>query len=184
MLVTAYIRTQHQGKVFEAQDMKRFVMTSLSALKRAEYQHGIQKALALNLRGEVRHDGLTLAKVVNQLAIEWYARDIHPWDRDRDLSVDERERLFLEQSLADTEAAINRLFEMLPQVDVISLRVLDARSQSPLLAGSVLRCEVERNARLSVGMRLRLSGITFRLSGWGLQPLAAEKADLGDAVAF
>jgi hypothetical protein len=156
--------------------MKRFGTTSLSELKKAQYQHSIYKALALNLRGEVRNDGLKLEKVNNQLEIEWYAREIHPWDRDRNLTTDEKERLFLEQSLADTEAAISRLFEMLPQIDVISLRVLGARSKKTLLAGSVLRSEVERNSQLSVGMRLRLSGITFRLSGWSLEPLAAEEA--------
>jgi hypothetical protein len=157
--------------------MKRIVKSSLSRLKKAEYQHSIHKALALNLRGEVRCDGLTLAKAVNRLAIEWYARDLHPWDRERPLSADERDRLFLQQCLIDTETTMNRLFEMLPQVDIVSIRVLDAKSGTTLIAGSVLRSEIEKNARLSVGMRLRLSGITFRLSGWGLQPLSAPETE-------
>ena len=46
------------------------------------------KALALNKRPrEVRRDGLSLSQFCNRLQIEWRARDVHPWDRDRSPSV-------------------------------------------------------------------------------------------------
>jgi hypothetical protein len=159
--------------------MKRLSAIFLSELKARRYRNKIRKALALNLRGEMRNDGLKLEKVTHRLEIEWCAREIHPWDRVRNLSADENERLFMEQSLADTEAAIHRLFEMLPHVDLIALRVSEPGSKRMLLAGTVSRTGVEESGRLSVGMRLRLSGVTFRLSGFGFEALAAVEA--GDA---
>jgi hypothetical protein len=127
------------------------------------FQRGIEHALALNLRGEVREDGLTLSRVLSRLEIEWYARDIHPWDRD--LPAEDRPYMFVQQCLSDTEAAISRLFERLPQVDTIDVRVLERRLNMPIIAGTVSRSGLERNSTLSVGMRLMLSGLTFRLSG-------------------
>ena len=142
------------------------------------YKRSIDRALALNRRGEARSDGLTLRQAMSRLEIEWFARDIHPWDCDRPLTQDERLHLYLEQSLADTEDAIHRLFEMLPQVDVIALRVLDPASKATMIGGTVLRTEIERRSHLSVGMRLRLSGVTFRLFGWRLESQQSEDEDL------
>jgi hypothetical protein len=81
----------------------------------------IERALALHVRGEVRSDGLKLWRLSNRLEIEWRARDIHPWDRHD--PPDKRASLFVRQSLADTESAITRLFQALPQVDMIALTV-------------------------------------------------------------
>jgi len=97
----------------------------------------IESALALHRRGEVRRDGLTLIQSSHRLEIEWRARDIHPWDRGCDAA--ERELLFSEQSLADTDAAIARLFRKLPEIDVIAFKVLRPDSGDRILAGTVER---------------------------------------------
>jgi hypothetical protein len=151
--------------------MKSLLKTLLYKIEGFKYRRGIKQALALNLRGEFRKDGLTLSKAGTSLAIEWYARDIHPWDRDRNLSPDEREHLFLQQCLADTEDAISLLFAELPRVDHVDVCVLEPTSKKAIVAGSVSRASLERSDRLSVGMRLRLSGVTFRLWGWHLETL-------------
>ena len=70
--------------------------------------------------------------------------------------------IIVRQSLADTEAAITRLFQALPQVDVIALTVLERNSESVIMAGTVDRSVVEPDAELSVGMRLWQRGITYR----------------------
>jgi hypothetical protein len=128
------------------------------------YERKIRKALALHLRGEVRRDGLTLDNVSSHLEIRWRARDIHPWDRH--LARYEREVKFAEQALADTEAAILRLFEKLPQIDVIELSVLEPKSETLIAAGTVHRSDLHaaRPRLLSVGMRLREVGITYRFA--------------------
>jgi hypothetical protein len=43
--------------------------------------------------------------------------------------------LFVEQSLADTEAALERLFTSLPEIDIIELTVLDPVSKQKIMAG-------------------------------------------------
>lgn len=151
--------------------MRKSLSTLLCKMDSSRYRRGIEHALALNLRGEVREDGLTLSRVLSRLEIEWYARDIHPWDRDRDLSWEDRAYKFVQQCLSDTEAAISRLFARLPQLDTIDVRVLEPKSQRLIIAGTVSRSELEKNESLSVGMRLMLSGITFRLSGWNFDVL-------------
>ena len=106
-------------------------------LNSRRYRRNITRAMALQLRGEVRSDGLTPIRVTTRLDIEWHARDIHPWDRER-LSPAQRAEAFVQQSISDTEAAICRLFEELPQVDVLKVRVLDRRSENAIISGSVL----------------------------------------------
>src|SRR5271154_5555461 len=96
------------------------------------YQRSIRRALALYLRGEVRRDGLHPINMATQLDIEWRARDIHPWDRPL-LSRSQRAAAFVGQSLADTEAAVHRLFDAVPQVNVITLRVLDHASETVIV---------------------------------------------------
>src|SRR5271170_7443512 len=92
------------------------------------YHRRIKQALALHLRGEVRSDGLSLDNVCSHLEIRWRARDIHPWDRH--LAKYEKEVMFAEQALADTEAAVVRLLERLPQIDVIDLSVVEPASET------------------------------------------------------
>jgi len=124
----------------------------------------VERALGLHLRGEVRRDGLKLNHFQNRLEIEWRARDVHPWDRD--LPPERRLLLFVEQLLADTEAAISRLFDALPAVDVIDLRVLNPDSETAIIEGTVFRSALNRNRHLlSVKMRLMEMGISYRLIG-------------------
>jgi hypothetical protein len=135
------------------------------------YQRNIEGALALHRRGEVRKDGLTAVSVATHLEIEWRARDLHPWDRPL-LSRGEMAAAFVRQSLADTEAAVQRLFEALPQVDVLTLRVLDHASETVIISGSVARADVSnRDERLSIGMRLRYLGLTYHSAGSFFEPL-------------
>ena len=129
------------------------------------YRRNIVRALALHRRGEIRRDGLVPSSVTTRLEMEWRARDIHPWDR-RILSPAERAAAFVQQSLADTEAAVYRLFAALPQVDVIALRVFDPTSGNLIISGSVSRADtLARNEGISIGMRLRYLGLTYHLGG-------------------
>jgi hypothetical protein len=125
------------------------------------YRNRVKDALALHRRGEVRRDGLKLDNVCNRLEIRWRARDVHPWDRD--LPTYERESVFAEQTLADTEAAIVRLFERLPHVDVIEINVLEPTSKNLIAEGTVHRSDLNsaRRCLLSVGMRLRELGMQY-----------------------
>ena len=129
------------------------------------FRRSVEDALALHRRGEVRRDGLNLDGMSSHLKIRWRARDIHPWDRDI-LRGSGRQAAFAEQALADTEAAILRLFERLPHVDVIELSVLEPSSETLIAAGTVHRSELtaRRTHLLSVGMRLRDIGVQYNLA--------------------
>jgi hypothetical protein len=144
----------------------------IQRLDTQRYRRGIQRALALHSRGEARDDGLKLEKLTNRLEIEWRARDVHPWDRDD--PPDKRALLFVQQSLADTEAAITRLFRALPQVDVIALTVLEHNSESVIMAGTVCRSELEPESELSVGMRLWKRGVKYHSDGLVFEPLVSD----------
>jgi len=64
----------------------------------------VRKALALNRRREARIDGLELRRLKTTLLVEWIAREVHPWDRNRPaLSV---QKLYTLQCLEDAQAAI------------------------------------------------------------------------------
>jgi hypothetical protein len=129
------------------------------------YERGIKRAIALHLHGEVRRDGLNLGAVTTHLDIEWRARDIHPWDRGL-LSPSERANAFVEQALADTEAAIHRLFAALAQVDTITLKVREFGSERLIISGTVFRPSTsDRSQELSIGMRLRYLGVTYHSAG-------------------
>lgn len=137
----------------------------LSKLDGYRYKRNIGCALALHHRGEVRTDGLIPVKIATRLEIEWRARDIHPWDRSI-LSPAERATAFVRQSLADTEAAIQRLFKALPHVDVIDLKVHDRISESVIISGTVFRPAIStENEALSIGMRLMYLGLTYHSAG-------------------
>jgi hypothetical protein len=134
----------------------------------------IDHALALHLRGEARPDGLKLISVCNMLQIQWRARDIHPWDRDSPRW--ERDQAFVAQSLADTEAAIARLLESMPQVDVLEVSVLAPESERMIMSGTVCRSSLtEVSARLSIGMRLRNLGIIYHSAGSQFEWLDAHR---------
>jgi hypothetical protein len=134
------------------------------------HKRNINSALALHRRGEVRTDGLKPLCVCTQMEIEWRAREIHPWDRDRPVAV--QNELFVQQSLADTEAAINRLFQRIPQLDVIKLRILAPESDAEIMAGTVYRTDgTDADYSTSVGMRLKSRGVRFHSTGYSLEPL-------------
>jgi hypothetical protein len=134
------------------------------------YQRHVKSALALYRRGEVRRDGLELKSLCSTVEIEWRARDIHPWDRQR--PIDEKRAAFVAQTLADTEAAIFRLFQALPHVDWLQIRVFAMDPETPILAGTVSRAAL-RGIRpgLSIGMRLRELGITYHSAGLRFESL-------------
>lgn len=128
--------------------------------KHGWYRRRIEQALDLERRGEVRKDGLQLGEMQHRLEIRWRARGVPPWDRH--LPRDERRARFLEQALLDTEAAIARLFEALPEVDLIDLRVTDPESESTMLSGTVHRADFQdRRASPSVRMRLTEMGVSL-----------------------
>ena len=155
--------------------MLRVFRLLCSKLDSYRHKRGIQRALALHHRGEARKDGLTPTNITTHLEIEWRARDVHPWDRCL-LSPAERAAAFVKQALADTEAAIRRLFATLPNVDVITLKVLDRRLENVIISGTVSRPgAVSRNDDLSTGMRLSCLGLTFHSAGCEFEPL--EKYD-------
>ena len=117
----------------------------------------IHDALALHHRGEARRDGLTLTQATHHLEIEWRARDVHPWDRVSESK--EREFLFTEQSMADTDAALSRLFNALPEIDVIG--VTHPGSGQRILSGTVERsCRVPNTRVVSARTRLWHRGVT------------------------
>ena len=124
------------------------------------YRRSVRRALALHSRGEARADGLTLLRIRNRLQIQWRSRDVHPWDLG--VAPEQRAAMFHEQLVADTEAAILRLFQALPQIDRIDLQVLEPNSESVVLAGTVNRSALISVRSLpSVRMRLQLLGVNF-----------------------
>jgi hypothetical protein len=158
-----------------AEEMKsrlpfRKLFSALSNLYSVQIFWGkIHRALALHNRGEVRSDGLLLTSARTRLQIEWIARDVHPWNRD--LPSDQIEALFSEQCLADTSAAISRLFNEVPVLDSIELTVRRNPGEAPILAGTVYRKDLRENGHASIGMRLRTLGLRFKMSSTRLEPV-------------
>jgi hypothetical protein len=145
--------------------MLHVLETLLCKLDGYRHRRNIERALALHLRGEVRRDGLKPLNSITHLELEWRARDIHPWDRGM-LSPTQSAAAFVEQSLADTEAAIRRLFQALPYIDTITVRVFDETSKAVIISGTVTRPDTSaRDEKLSIGMRLRYLGITYHSAG-------------------
>ena len=126
-------------------------------------------ALEVNRRAGVRNDGLSLKRVRSRLEVEWQAREIHPWDQG--LPPERAAQKFVQQCLADVDAAISRLFATLPDTDEIVLRVLDPTSGNPIVAGMVTRAEAATARAGSVGMKLRSLGLVYRLANWQFESL-------------
>jgi len=141
-----------------------FFKNILRRLNKYDNSRGIGNALALHHRGEVRTDGLTLIRATHRLEIAWRAREIHPWDRDSERANHEFQ--FTEQSLADTDSVLSRLFNTLPEVDVIDFSVVHPGSDVPILAGSVERTAAVPSTRsLSPRTRLWHRGVSTMLLG-------------------
>jgi hypothetical protein len=156
----------------------------LRKLDAHRYKRNIERALALNRRGEARRDGLNPASARTRLEIEWRARDIHPWDSGRTPPA-QRAAVFLQQALHDTEAALYRLFETLPHVDEISLRVFHHTSQHVIISGTVPRpASVARDEKLSIGMRLIYLGLTYQPSDSFVESLEEDTQSAPAVPAF
>ena len=144
----------------------------------ASFWHGgiqplVLKALKLKPRGGIANDVLVLNRVSGQLQLEWRARDVHPWDRD--LPPDRQTELFLEQALRDTDVAILKLFQTLPEIEQIAIRVFDAHdSTKVILEGMVTREDaLATDTSGSLRLRLRMLGIQYsRIVDGQLEPLS------------
>lgn len=148
----------------------RFLRKRRARLWARWLRDSIDKALALN-RYDVRRDRLLLMAKSFRLTIAWRARRVHPWDRD--LQEDKRAIRLVDQTFADTIAALEELFITLPEVDVIDLKVLEAdeKKDGILLMGSVSRSEFETWHPSSIPMRLRLLGVSYNLIDKHFEPL-------------
>ena len=135
------------------------------------FRRMVTKALAVGSRGFIANDVLLLSKLSTQVQVEWRTRDVHPWNRN--VPPDQRAELFREQTLHDTDAAIRRFFQLLPDLDAIEIRVLEPHAPNRLiLAGAVARRDAMATRSLSSpGMRLKTMGIRFRTNGGHLEPL-------------
>lgn len=132
--------------------------SAIHAWRVRRFRHRVERALALQNRGEARPDGLALDFLRARLELRWTARDVHPWDRDH--GGDRRRRIFTDQVLADTEAVIDRCFAALSEIDEIDLAVHDRDSGDTLVSGAVERRDWERGRQsASVRMRLRQLGV-------------------------
>ena len=152
--------------------MWALVETVIHRVEKTIHRHNIEWALALHRRGEVRPDGLKAVRISNHLEIEWTARNIHPWDLGQNWDSG---FAFVDQTLADTDAAVARLFEALPQVDAIMLRILDPASGAAIIAGTVYRSAIsDVNRSVSIRMRLNRWGLKFRSTGLSLEPLETD----------
>jgi hypothetical protein len=129
----------------------------------------VHRALALPPRGGVAKDILLLKQLFVHLQVEWFARDVHPWDRD--LSKDRQAELFIQQCLEDVDAAIPRLFNELPEIDVVEIGVLDRESNAKIITGVVNRENSRASADLSLAMRLNALGVNYRRSNLRLEPI-------------
>ncbi len=72
----------------------------------------------------------------------------------------------MEQCLEDTDAAIRRLFNALPEVDAIDIRILECQSETAILTGRISRSDLDTARSESVGMRLKELGVNYNLNGW------------------
>jgi hypothetical protein len=116
----------------------------------------VDRALRVLPRGGCVDDRLILKRISAQLQVEWCARAVHPWDRD--LPVERRDELFLEQCREDTVRAVQRMFARLAEVEVIEIRVIEpSPSARTILAGTVSRHDLavvsgHRSSRMSLNL--------------------------------
>jgi hypothetical protein len=118
----------------------------------------------------VARDVLRLAGLTIRLRLEWRARDVHLWDRD--LPEPLQAQQFVRQSLADADAAIARLFETVPELQVADIAVRAPGSDLVIMAGTVHRDDLRTSTRLSVEMRLKTLGIQYRVIGCRFDPIS------------
>src|SRR5260221_11329896 len=110
----------------------------IPSLMRRGIRSLVNRSIALWPRGGVVNDRLVLHKLSGQLQLEWHARAVHPWDRD--LPTFRQVEAYFEQAVADTDFEIRRIFQRLPEIDVIEIRVLDTPDPEKIIfAGDFLR---------------------------------------------
>jgi hypothetical protein len=130
--------------------------------KVSRVRKAIQSALDLHNRGEARRDGLALTQLSHHLRIEWRARDVHPWDRASE--SEERKILLAEQPVAGADAALSRLLNELPEIDVVEFRVTHPETEQRVLAGKVERsCRVPSTRGVSARTKLWHRGVTVTI---------------------
>ena len=147
-------------------------LTALSGIRERRRLRGrVVKTLALKSRGGIFNDGLPLRTLANHLEVEWFAREPHPWDKD--LPPERKAERFVVESLSDTVVAICRMFDRLPEVDTIRIRVLEPNElHKTLLAGTVHRADLHASRRCpSPAMSLKLLGIQYRVTDGSFEPL-------------
>lgn len=163
--------------------MMTLIRQSLAKLRRGResiLKTRVLRALALHRRGEARPDGLELKAMSTTMRIEWFARDIHPWERGANPT--RRDRLFAQQCLSDVDAAISRLFAEIPELDAVEVRVFHRDSALPLMAGIVNKVDLMPDRHAAPGMKLKTLGITFKMTNWNLEPLRALDTGSGSGV--
>src|SRR5271163_1017765 len=155
--------------------MLRRLFRGLGKRRRLRLRESVTKALALHSRGEARMDDPILMDLTVKMQMRWRARELHPWDRD--LSPARAARKLAQQTLSDTEAALERLFEACPDVDVIELSVIEPNPDGNrrVIFGTVRRDEFAQWHPLSTDMRLRLVGLHYRLVDDHLELLPPER---------
>jgi hypothetical protein len=158
--------------------IRRWIRKVIKAAKKFVTYLGQQRlrrkvigALEVNRRAGIRNDGLSLKSMRNRLEVEWRAREIHPWDQG--LPPERAAQKFVLQCLEDVDAAISRLFATLPETDEIVLRVLDPTSGNPIVAGAVTRAQAVAATAESLGMKLKLLGLVYRLANWQFESLGS-----------
>src|SRR5260221_14703491 len=133
----------------------------IPSLMRRGIRSLVNRSIALWPRGGVVNDRLVLHKLSGQLQLEWHARAVHLWDRD--LPTYRQVEAYFEQAVADTDFAIRRIFQRLPEIDVIEIRVLDTQDPTKImLAGVVTREDaLAPDQSYSPKMRLKMMGIQY-----------------------
>jgi hypothetical protein len=135
------------------------------AFERRLLRNRVIKALTLAPRGGIARDRPLLREMSHSLKLEWYARDVHPWDCD--LPAERREELFAAELITDTLVVIRQMFERLAEIDAIEIRVFEPNEpHKAVLAGTVCRDDLNA-ARCcpSPAMSLKLLGVQYRVSG-------------------
>jgi hypothetical protein len=158
----------------------RLLMKKLiPSLMRRGIRSLVNRALALRPRGGLVNDRLVLHKLSGQLQLEWHARAVHPWDRD--LPPCSQVEAYFEQAVADTDLAIGRIFQRLPEIDVIEIRVLDTQDPTKIMLAGVVTREDALGTDLSHSpkMRLKMMGIQYaKIMGTCLEFVPASPASI------
>jgi hypothetical protein len=151
----------------------RSLLRNLRARRKLRHvRRRLDGALALHRRLGARPDGLALVNYSMKLTVGWRARNIHPWDRDL---PDERIAVrLLEQSMHDTEDAVERIFRAVPEANALEVKVFesDPESNRVIMSGLVVRSDLGRSTAASIGMRLRMLGINYRLVNQRFEAIA------------